>query len=1012
MTPITSGEKTIFLEAIELSVAHRTNYLDQACGSNRKLRRQIEQLLAAHARSDLPLDQPAVTSVEALAEWHPQEELGSQIGPYKLREQIGEGGMGLVFVAEQTAPVRRQVALKVCKPGMDTREVMSRFEAERQALALMDHPNIAKVFDAGTTDSGRPYFVMELVRGIPITDYCEQAKLGTRERLKLFITVCQAVQHAHLKGIIHRDIKPTNVMVTLHDGVPVPKVIDFGVAKAVGQRLTEQTVYTQYAQLIGTPLYMSPEQAEFSGLDIDTRTDVYSLGVLLYELLTGTTPFERQTLAEKGLDEFRRLLRETDPPRPSHRISTLDAARQSTLALHRGLDPRQLTRSLQGELDWIVMKALEKDRNRRYETASDFAADVERYRHDEAVLACPPSALYRLRKLARRNKAAFAFTCLVVGFLLVSTVALSVANVLISRERVEVVQQRNIARQKEAAALASEQTVREREAVIREYLYAADMQLADQAYQKGDIAQVRERLERRRPAADLPDERGFEWHYLWGLCQGESRVWHGHSRDVFRVAYSSDGRLLASASRDRSVIVWNVADGTPRATLRQFTDDINAIAFSADGTLLATAEEKPLARVWDWQTGREVARFTEFAHPVAEVFFTPDQRYLVTSELRWDFSNPQAFRTTVWDLATRKLHASVDGYRALAVHPETQLLAGCNAAGGLGLWSLPDLEPRGTWAGRPSRTYCGTFTADGQCLAIGGDWGEGIQLWRIDDRSVVGFPSQSQHGARSLAFTPDGRRLVSNYDDGTTRVWDVPNRTTLKVLPRTHGRLWGTAVSPDGNTFAIGCEHGTVVLRDFVAMTQESRKIISWPAISPFHAVAVNATASRLAVADWSPTVRIFDALTGAQLATITLPDNQSVESVAFAPDGRSVWIGDGFGTVRQIDVATNQCLSTHQLDINFVNRLFVSPEGRYVASLALGRAFKVCEATTGRTLIERFSPKPENVVAPVGFLDEQSAITVQPIEHGCSVDVWDIPTGRIRQRFHHYSVVLTVAVS
>ncbi|MGE0376075.1 MAG: protein kinase [Planctomycetaceae bacterium] len=346
---------------------------------------------------------------------------GDTIGPYKLREQIGEGGMGLVFVAEQTAPVRRQVALKVCKPGMDTKEVMGRFEAERQALAVMDHPNIAKVFDAGTTDSGRPYFVMELVRGIPITEYCERAKLDTRERLKLFITVCQAVQHAHMKGIIHRDIKPTNVMVTLHDGVPVPKVIDFGVAKALNQRLTEQTVYTQYSQLIGTPLYMSPEQAEFSGLDIDTRTDVYSLGVLLYELLTGTTPFEKQTLAEKGLDEFRRLLREQDPPRPSAKISTLDAAAQSTLALQRGLDPRQLTRSLKGELDWIVMKSLEKDRNRRYESASDFAADVQRYLTDEPVEACPPSAAYRLKKLIHRNWTALATTAIVVTALIIGT---------------------------------------------------------------------------------------------------------------------------------------------------------------------------------------------------------------------------------------------------------------------------------------------------------------------------------------------------------------------------------------------------------------------------------------------------------------------------------------------------------------------------------------------------------------------------------------------------------------
>jgi eukaryotic-like serine/threonine-protein kinase len=273
--------------------------------------------------------------------------------------------MGVVFVAEQSEPVRRRVALKIIKPGMDTRQVIARFEAERQALALMEHPNIAKVLDAGATEAGRPYFVMELVRGMPITEYCDQAQLDIRGRLELFMTVCQAVQHAHQKGVIHRDIKPSNVLVTLHDGKPVVKVIDFGVAKAVNQQLTERTIYTAHAEMIGTPLYMSPEQAELSGLDVDTRSDVYSLGVLLYELLTGHTPFDRETLVKVGLDEIRRMIRETEPARPSHRISTLKAA-ATTISEQRGIDQRQLTRALSGELDWIVMKALEKDRNRRY----------------------------------------------------------------------------------------------------------------------------------------------------------------------------------------------------------------------------------------------------------------------------------------------------------------------------------------------------------------------------------------------------------------------------------------------------------------------------------------------------------------------------------------------------------------------------------------------------------------------------------------------------------------------
>ena len=352
----------------------------------------------------------------------PLEAPGTIIGPYKLMEQIGEGGFGLVFVAEQQQPVRRKVALKVIKPGMDSRQVIARFEAERQALALMDHPNIARVLDAGTTESGRPYFVMELVRGIPITDYCDRNQLTPRERLELFVDVCHAIQHAHQKGIIHRDVKPSNVLVTSHDGKPVAKVIDFGVAKAIHQHLTERTIYTQFAQMIGTPLYMSPEQAEMSGLDVDTRSDIYSLGVLLYELLTGSTPLERKQMAQAAYDEMRRLIREEEPPRPSQRLSTLETL--PSVAASRKTEPAKLSRMMKGELDWVVMKALEKDRTRRYETANALARDLQRYLADEVVEARPASSGYRLRKFARKNRAALATTA-TIGLLLIAGIAVS-----------------------------------------------------------------------------------------------------------------------------------------------------------------------------------------------------------------------------------------------------------------------------------------------------------------------------------------------------------------------------------------------------------------------------------------------------------------------------------------------------------------------------------------------------------------------------------------------------------
>jgi serine/threonine protein kinase/Tfp pilus assembly protein PilF len=349
------------------------------------------------------------------------ERPGTIIGPYKLMEQIGEGGFGLVFVAEQQQPIRRKVALKVVKPGMDTYEVIARFEAERQALALMDHPNIARVLDAGATESGRPYFVMELVHGVSITDYCDKHRLAPRERLGLFMNVCHAVQHAHQKGIIHRDIKPSNVLVTLHDDRPTVKVIDFGVAKAIGGQLTEQTIYTRFAQMIGTPLYMSPEQAEMSSQDIDTRSDIYALGVLLYELLTGTTPFDRRRLAKASFDEVRRIIREEEPPKPSTRLSESGDTLPS-IAASRHTEPAQLSKLVRGDLDWIVMKSLEKDRKRRYETANGLARDVERYLADEPVEASPPTAAYRLRKFARKHKTALATTAAFLLLLVTGTV--------------------------------------------------------------------------------------------------------------------------------------------------------------------------------------------------------------------------------------------------------------------------------------------------------------------------------------------------------------------------------------------------------------------------------------------------------------------------------------------------------------------------------------------------------------------------------------------------------------
>jgi serine/threonine protein kinase/tetratricopeptide (TPR) repeat protein len=416
-----STDKTIFLEAVESIPEERWEaFIKERCGDDVELLHRVERLLRAHRELENVPDQkqPAAESTQFEMS---TARLGTQIGPYKLREQIGEGGMGVVYVAEQTEPVRRKVALKIIRPGMATRDVVARFEAERQALAMMDHPHVARVFDGGATETGQPFFVMELVQGPPITEYCDARRLNTRQRLELFLKVCGAVQHAHQKGIIHRDLKPSNVLVPEIDGAAAPKVIDFGVAKAVNQKLTKETVYTHFSQMVGTPLYMSPEQAGLGVVDIDTRSDVYSLGVLLYELLTGHTPFDIETLKSADFDEMRRIIREDQPHRPSAKVSTLQAEALSTVAEHHGSDPRMFSQVLRRELDWIVMKCLEKDRNCRYESASALAADVERYLAGDAVEACPPSRMYRLRKFAGRYKVALT-TAATIAVLLVAGV--------------------------------------------------------------------------------------------------------------------------------------------------------------------------------------------------------------------------------------------------------------------------------------------------------------------------------------------------------------------------------------------------------------------------------------------------------------------------------------------------------------------------------------------------------------------------------------------------------------
>jgi eukaryotic-like serine/threonine-protein kinase len=720
MRPAALPIDAILAAAVEIGPEdQRRQFVEQACAGDTGLKRRVEELIENHFRAGDFLRSPAPHLDATIDEPSVPERPGVAVGPYKLLEQIGEGGFGVVYMAEQTQPVRRKVALKVLKPGMDTRQVVARFEAERQALALMDHPNIARVFDGGETASGRPYFVMELVRGTRITDFCDESHLSVRERLELFVSVCAAVQHAHQKGIIHRDLKPSNVLVTLHDDKPVAKVIDFGVAKALGQELTDKTLFTNFAQMLGTPMYMNPEQAQMSGLDVDTRSDVYALGVLLYELLAGTTPFARERLRGAGYDEIRRIIREEEPPRPSTRMSTLGQAAR-TVSANRRSEPHKLSALLRGELDWVVMKALEKDRNRRYESAAAFAADVQRYLKDEPVQACPPSAWYRFRKFARRNK----------GTLLTGTLA---GGVLVALAVLLVSLRHNAKLQ---GAIDEAQRAREAEAEARQELenqsYYHRVALASLEWRDNHLARADQLL------SGCPRSlRRWEWHYLWRVCHAERLTLAEYSAPLAGVAYSPDGKYLASAAGDGTVLLRDAASGRTAHSFKAQAG-VGALAFSPDGRRLAFAAGAQV-NLWDVENRRVSASLKGHEQPVVGLAFSGDGKRLASAStdhvfVVWDApgeKGPPAWNAsaawqvpplkrvvpedlrlplvfcaggeylaslvsnrhvTVWDAATGERVPEVAGpgeTLSLAVSPDGKLLAGGAATGsfGSGTWT-------------------------------------------------------------------------------------------------------------------------------------------------------------------------------------------------------------------------------------------------------------------------------------------------------------------------------------
>ncbi len=842
----------------------------------------------------------------------------ARVGNYRLMRQIGHGGMGQVWLAEQTAPVRRFVALKLIRAGMVDESVIKRFHSERQSLAIMDHPAIAKVFDAGTTSQGQPYLVMEYVPGLPITEYCDQHRLKICDRLELFIQACEGVQHAHQKAIIHRDLKPANILVVEVDGKPVPRIIDFGLAKPAAPQLTGDALYTQLGRFLGTPGYMSPEQADPNIQDIDTRSDVYSLGVILYVLLTGLQPFETKRHRRKSVEEWLRELREDEPPRLSSRVSA-DRETANNRASARGANIKQLTQQLHGDLEWIALKALERDRDRRYGTPSELAADLRRYLNDEPVLARPANAGYQIRKFVRRHRIAAGFIATSTTLAILASIAALIA---VSRGH-------EAEHQAERALQAQSRLLIE---VAAQRLKASDVARA-----QGIILEVLmnpELAHDRSPAA-------ISAFQEIRAADGQQAVLTGHCDVVLSAVYSPDGTRIVTASFDKTARIWDARTGVQLTVLAGHGEIVVSAGYSPDGLRIVTASADKTARIWDAQTGAQLAVLSGHGDHVDSAAYSLDGTRIVTAS---------ADKTArIWDAQTGAQLAVLSGHgdrvNSAAYSPDGTRIVTASADKTARIWDTLTGTPLAVLSGHGGRVTAAAYSPDGTRI-VTASWDKTARIWDARSGKQLMVLSGHSQGLWSASYSADNTRIVTASGDETARIWDAQTGAQLAVLSGGNF-LTSAAYSPDGSRIVTASRDRTA--RIFDARTGAQLAVLSGHG-NFVESAAYSPDGTRIVTASADKTARIWDARTGASLAVL-FGHGDVVDSVVYSPDGSRIVTASADKTARIWDARTGAQLAVLSGHGNFVESAAYSPDGTRIVTASDDKTARIWDARTGAQL-------------------------------------------------------------